>query len=192
MKPRSPVTSRGFTVAEMAIAVVVLTILALVAVPAFIKYQRKAKLSEALDMLDKIYKGAADYYTTPRFERHTASKLDCQFPDAQAQTPVEGSCCTGQDTDNDDRCDANPANWNSNTWSSLKFQISEAHYFVYSFTSNGLADTEAQFTAMANGDLDCDGVYSTFQRYGQGDPEAQDNECAIRGGAAVYTEQETE
>jgi prepilin-type N-terminal cleavage/methylation domain-containing protein len=185
-------SAKGFTLIELMIVVAILAILSVVAVPAFIKYMRKAKTSEAIDMLDKIYKGASDYYATPRVVKHTASKLDCQFPATQAQTPIEGSCCTSQDTNNDDRCDAKPSNWNSNTWNALKFQITEEHYFVYSFYNNDQTGGAAQFTATANADLDCDGGFSTFQRYGLGDPQASDNECAIRGGAALYTEKETE
>jgi hypothetical protein len=53
--------------------------------------------------------------------------------------------------------------WSDHTWSALSFQINDEHYFVYSFDSSGTL-TAANFTATANGDLDCDGTFSTFQR----------------------------
>lgn len=186
---------RGFTLIELMIVVAILAILSVVAVPAFIKYMRKAKTSEAIDMLDKIYKGASDYYSTPRVSENVASKLDCQFPADQGLTPVEATCCStygGKDTNNDDRCDPNPDTWTTLTWSALKFQITEEHYFQFSFDQNDKTKKDAQFTANAQADLDCDGEYSTFQRYGKGDPKATSGECSVVSAAALYTSNETE
>ena len=159
------------------------------------EYSRRAKTSEAIDMLDKIYKGAADYYSTPRVAESTASKLDCQFPRDQGPTPVSGNCCGslgGPDVDGDGRCDPDPDAWTTPTWSALKFQITEQHYCVYSFTTNGETGPNAQFTANANCDLDCDGTMSTFQRYGRADPRATRGECSIISAAALFTQNETE
>jgi len=187
-------SSKGFTLIELMIVVAILAILSVVAVPAFIKYMRKAKTSEAIDMLDKIYKGASDYYSTPRVSENVASKLECQFPADQGLTPIEASCCTGvgPDKNNDDRCDADPDLWTTLTWSALKFQISEEHYFRYAFDENGSKGKDAQFTAFATADLDCDGKYSTFQRYGKGDPKATKGECSIVSAAALFSSNETE
>jgi len=189
--------NKGFTLIELMIVVAILAILSVVAVPAFIKYMRKAKTSEAVDMLDKIYKGASDYYATPRVEENTASKLDCQFPADDGPTPVEQNCCSGgvgggKDTNNDDRCDTDPDQWSTATWSALKFQITEEHYFWYAFDWNDKTRTDAQFTADAHADLDCDGTVSTFQRYGKGDPKATSGECSIVSAAALFSQNETE
>ena len=157
-------------------------------------YTARAKTTEAIDQLDKIYKGAAIYFATPKIDR-TGRKLMCQFPADQPPTPVEGTCCGsrgGPDADNDNRCDAAWNHWDSDTWSALSFQITDQHYFVYAFDSNGLTGPEAQFTASAYGDLDCDGVMSTFQRMGFGDPGSTMAECSLQGSAAFYVEQETE
>lgn len=188
-------TNKGFTLIELMIVVAILAILAVVAVPAFIKYMRRAKTTEAIDEIDKIYKGAALYYTTPHVTQ-AGAKLECQFPASQGQTPVEGTCCssngmTGPDLTGDDRCDSDPALWNEDTWSALNFQMNDEHYFVYQFDSTGTL-TAAIFTATANGDLDCDGTFSTFQRMAWGDPEANKAECSLRGSAAFYVEKETE
>jgi prepilin-type N-terminal cleavage/methylation domain-containing protein len=187
--------ARGFTLIELMIVVAIIAILSVVAVPAFIKYMRKAKSSEAVDMLDKIYKGGATYYAEPRVQENTGSKLDCQFPASQSLTPVEGSCCAsggGPDANNDDRCDKDPDAWTTPTWSALKFQITEEHYFVLSFNQNDLTEADAQFTANAHADLDCDETWSTFQRYGKGDPKATKGECAIVSAAALFSNNETE
>ena len=189
-------TRKGFTLIELMIVVAILAILAVVAVPAFIKYMRRAKTTEAIDEIDKIYKGAAVYYTTPKIDQ-TGSKIECQFPQSQGVTPIEGTCCAslgGPDANGDDRCDGDPTAWDSieKVWSALSFQMNDEHYFVYSFYSNGLTLESAQFTAQANADLDCDGIQSTFQRLGFGDPQASKAECALQGSAAFFVENETE
>ena len=166
--------------------------LAAVGIPAFIKYMRRAKTTEAIDQLDKIYKGAAYYYTAPHIDGE-GRKLPCQFPATQAPTPA-GTCCGslgGPDKDGDGRCDANPNDWATLTWESLTFQMNDDHYFVYSFESSGVL-SNAQFTASAYGDLDCDGVMSTFQRIGFGDPKANFAECAMSGSPAFFVDNETE
>ncbi|MGM0576829.1 MAG: type IV pilin protein [Myxococcota bacterium] len=188
-------SDKGFTLIELMIVVAILAILAVVAVPAFIKYMRRAKTTEAIDQLDKIYKGAALYYTTPHVNA-AGEKLPCQFPQDVAATPTEGTCCStgglgGNDTNNDDRCDPDPDVWTQDTWSALSFQMNDEHYFVYAFDASGTLG-DAGFTATANGDLDCDAVQSTFQRMGFGDPQANNAECSLHGSAAFYVEKETE
>ena len=188
-------SSKGFTLIELMIVVAILAILAVVAVPAFIKYMRRAKTTEAIDELDKIYKGAALYYTTPHVNS-VGTKLECQFPSNQGVTPVEATCCStgglgGNDNNGDDRCDADPDVWTTDTWSSLNFQMSDEHYFVYAFDAEGTL-SDAGFTATAHADLDCDAVQSTFQRMAFGDPQANKAECALHGSAAFYVEKETE
>ncbi len=183
---------RGFTLIELMIVVAILAILAVVAVPAFIKYMRRAKTTEAIDQLDKIYKGAAVYYTTPKVTADGA-KIPCQFPANQGPTPIEAGCCSGQgaDTNNDDRCDSDAAIWSEPTWAALSFQMTDEHYFTYSYVSDGVL-ADAEMTARANADLDCDGIKSTFQRTAFGDPAATYAECSLTGSSAFYVEQETE
>ena len=140
-------------------------------------------------MLDKIYKGAAVYYSNQRIDS-AGKKLPCQFPAPVPPTPTGGSCCE-LDGNDDERCDSKPEEWDDPSWSALSFQMSDEHYFIYEFDSLGdLSD--AKMTASAYGDLDCDGVTSTFQKLAFGDPQATKSECSIRGAAAFYVENETE
>jgi hypothetical protein len=165
------------------------------AVPSFIREARRAKTSEAVYMLDKIYRGAVDYFTTPRINEETYEKLACQFPAPQTITPSPKGCCGslgGPDNNLDGRCDANPDHWTTATWSALKFQLTDPHYYVYTFDTNGKTGKEAQFTATAYGDLDCDGIWSTFQRFGKGDPQATSGECSVISAGGLFTNQEME
>jgi prepilin-type N-terminal cleavage/methylation domain-containing protein len=186
--------SKGFTLIELMIVVAILAILAVVAVPAFIKYMRRAKTTEAIDQLDKMYKGSAIYYSAPVVKQGSGEKILCQFPAAQGMTPVmtgKACCGAGLDTDADDRCDVDTSQWNTATWSALNFQMNDQHYFGYSYASEETLD-KAKFTATANGDLDCDGNLSTFQRYGYGDEAATRSECSMSGSSAFFKESETE
>ena len=184
---------KGFTLVELMVVVAILGILAVIAVPAFIKYMRRAKTTEVIDELDKIYKGAAYYYTAPHVKAN-GEKIFCQFPAVQGLTPAT-SCCdnvSGPDTDSDGRCDSNSLAWNTKTWSALTFQITDQVYFTYSWDWNARVMQDAQATANAHADLDCDGTYSTFQRLIFGDPLATYAECANRGSSAFFVDQETE
>jgi len=171
-------------------------VLGAVAVPAFIKYMRRAKTTEAIDQLDKMYKGAAVYYTAPIVARDTGARIPCQFPATVKPTPApEGRvhpCCGPKDADNDDRCDADPNAWTADTWSALNFQVNDPHYFFYEFESNGKTGSAAAFTAKAYADLDCDGTFSTFERYGYGDETSSNVECSMKGSSAFFKEKETE
>ncbi len=185
-------TQKGFTLIELMIVVAIIAILAVVAVPQFTKYMRSAKAAEANEMIDLIKKGSAAYYTTPRTAKDTGVKVYCQFPAKVGTTPTGASCCDIQnDADNDERCDSKPGNWNSASWSALKFAITDQHYFQYSYDSSGTLK-DAKYTATANGDLDCDGQMSTFQLVGNGDPAATAAECDQVGSAAIYRDNETE
>ncbi|MFH1532822.1 MAG: hypothetical protein ABIK09_19030 [Pseudomonadota bacterium] len=164
--------------------------LSAMAVPAFIKYMRRAKTAEAVDLLDKIYKGAADYYATPRVSME--GDLPCQFPVDSPLTPTALGCCDPSvDADGDCRCDANPAAWDMPGWAALKFEILDAHSFSYSFDSEGQGGG-AMFTAHAQADLDGDGNFSTFQRFGKGGLDNDWGQCGLSGGAALFTYNETE
>ena len=181
---------KGFTLVELMVVVAILGILAVIAVPAFIKYMRRAKTTEAIDELDKIYKGSAYYYTAPHISAN-GSKLWCQFPASQGLTPST-TCCGTLDANKDGRCDSNSLAWNTSTWAALSFQMTDEHYFVYSFASNGSTLNQAQATANAHADLDCDSTYSTFQRIIFGDPQAQYAECSQVGSSAFFVDNETE
>ena len=188
-------SKKGFTLIELMIVVAIIAILAVVAVPQFTKYMRSAKAAEATEMLDLIKKGSAAYYTTPITDP-SGTHIDCQFPITTAITPIGAtSCCPGaggHDTDTDDRCDANAGDWDNKTWSSLKFAITDQHYFVYQYLANTSSLSAALATGKAHADLDCDGILSTFSLALKGDPNATHAECDQVGTGAIFRENETE
>lgn len=140
--------------------ILIFPIMAAIAIPAFIKYIRAAKTAEVEDRLGQIARSAELYYGQQRVTAQ-GEPLPPQFPETTPVTPAR-SCAENADG----RCPPDPSAWSHPTWQALNFSISDRHYFRYRFVSNGTA-----FTARALGDLDSDGVFSTFERSGLGAPD---------------------
>lgn len=156
----------GFTLIEMLIVMAVIAILATIAIPSFNNYIRNSKTVEALESLNKVNVGARIYY---REERKAPNGITVgnQFPGGPAVLTPDVPCCESTTAP---KCPKNPSKWEQATWRSLKFQISDAHYYRYSFVSAG-TNTAATFTAAAFGNLDCDTQESSFRYLGRVDPE---------------------
>jgi type IV pilus assembly protein PilA len=142
------------------IVVAIIGILAAVAVPAFIKYVRRSKTTEATMNVRKLYDSSVSYYAFDHHSR-TGATLLRQFPDTVAATPAVNGCC-GQ---SGDKCPPNPAQWDTATWRSLNFSVDDPHNYWYTYESAN-PGANAQFTARASANLDCDAIYSTFERVG--------------------------
>jgi type IV pilus assembly protein PilA len=193
---RGNLKTRGFTLIELMIVVAILGILAAMAIPAFTKYIRRSKTSEALMNLRKIFDGSVAYYERD-FAGRFGQRIDQQFPGQNADrvgaTPGENFCC-GQGGQGADKC--LPQNsmvggvsvWDQPTWQALSFGIDDPHYFWYSYDSTGIG-VSSRFTARAEGNLNCsnDAVYSIFERVGGVGPQGQ-----VVGGAGVFSARETE
>jgi len=182
----------GFTLIELMIVVAILAILAVVAVPSFVKYMRRAKTTEAIQMLEHIFRGSVTYFSSPR-TNPDGTVADCMFPDDAPPTPADSCCEGGVDSDADGRCDAAAESvWAADAWQALSFQMTDHHYYVYSFASQGINDA-ATFSAQANGDLDCDGDLSTFKRSGLGVTSGgARGECSVRSSHSLFMSSETE
>lgn len=176
--------ARGFTLIEIMIVVAIIGILAAVAVPAFIKYIRRAKTVEATNNIRRLYDSSIAYYEAEHGDINQKI-LPRQFPSPQAVTPAKSACC-GQPGD---KC--NPATeaskWQTETWSALNFSVDDPFYFSYQYDSSG-TETAAKFQAWAFGDLDCDGEVSEFMRGGTIDATTKNP----TGGAGLYTKNEVE
>ncbi len=124
----------------MMLPAAIVGILAAVAVPAFMDYMKKSKASEATLELNKIAKSAKRYYGE-----------NSKFPIGDIAAPP--TCCGTPDN----KCAANPAEWQQGPWTELGFAIDEPHDYRYSYHSDGKT-----ITAKAIGDTDCDGQDAEF------------------------------
>lgn len=170
-------TRRGFTLIELMIVVAIIGLLAAVAIPAFEKSVRRSKTSEATINLRRIYDGAVTSYQSQQVDRGGLG-LAARFPDAVAPTPGENACCEANDRG---QCVGSAAAFVRPTWQQLQFSLDDPHYYWYVFDSEG-EGAGAQFTARASGNLNCDNVYSTFERIGFVDLLSGN----IQGGAGVF------
>ena len=155
----------GFTLIELMIVVAIIGILAAVAVPAFVKYIRKAKTVEATAGLDKIKVGSNSYFQADHYKTDNTLQ-EKLFPATQSETPA-GGCCAGATKP---KCTPVPSDWQTTTWNQLQFQMTEPHYYTYTYTAAG-SQTGATFTGVATGDLDCDTTNSLYTIRGIVDQE---------------------
>ncbi len=171
---------KGFTLIELMIVVAIIGILAAVAIPAFMKYIRRSKTSEATMNLRKLFDSSVSYFEAEHAARN-GNILARQFPASIDMTPAADFCSAGAEKFVPDE-----GAWMAATWQALNFALSDPHYYKYSYDSDGF-DKEARFTARANGDLDCDGTVSTFERVG-----TVDDHLNVVGGGGIFSKDELE
>ena len=129
------------------IFVAVSGVLAAVAIPAFMKYIKKSKTAEASQFLKKLSDSA-------RMVMAEGGRL----PASVGPTPPLGACCA-----QGEKCAPDQQLWEHPTWKALDFAMLDPHYYSFEFVNKGTS-----YEVKAYGDLDCDGVYSTFALPGGG------------------------
>ena len=154
----------GYTLVELMVVVCIIGVLAVVAIPAFMGYIKKSKTAEARELVRKIYEGARVYYQDPVVNTAgMGGPVPAMFPEPSlAATPALGTCCASGG-----KCNASADYWKNPTWVALAFAVPDPHYYHYAYTVSGNGADGATYYALAYGDLDCDGVYSTFRAIGQ-------------------------
>jgi hypothetical protein len=145
--------ARRFRPLELAIAFALVGSLLAVAVPTFVREVHASRFVEPVDGLQRIGAAAVLY--------GTGRAIGQAFPPSVALTPA---------TPPRGRCEADPSGtWDQPTWTALHFRPAPhdaPHCFAFSFESH-LAPTLSRFRAQAHGDLDGDGLSSTFEVTGQ-------------------------
>jgi len=165
----------GFTLIELMIVVAIVGVLAVLAVYGVRKYIANAKTAEAKNSLGQIGKDA-----TSAFEGERMS--GAILPEGQSTAVLRALCQTGaagagvpgapppaakyQST----KADWSPTSDVANNlgWPCLKFEMTQPQYYQYRYASDSAPGTTGTtFSATANGDLNGDGVASTFIMRGE-------------------------
>tara|TARA_B100000609_G_scaffold199668_1_gene206116 strand:- start:14065 stop:14670 length:606 start_codon:yes stop_codon:yes gene_type:complete len=163
MKLRNFKSKKGFTLIELMIVVAIIGILAAVAIPAFLRFIRKSKTSEAAINIKAIMDGAVAYFDDEHTDAN-GNPTAKQFPSPNLTTPSGTLCAGGQVL-----FAKNTSQWNVSPWKELKFGITKANYYKYAYTTTGTGKNST-FTVDASADLDCDGTASSYKQFATVDP----------------------
>jgi hypothetical protein len=135
---------RRFTPVELAIGVALVGSILAVAVPTFVREVHASRLVEPTDGLNRMSANAIAY-----------AEANHRFPDSAPMTPAVPP--RGKKEADP------PGTWDTPAWKALDFRPApEGAPHAYSFAFDAPKPSEA-FVARARGDLDGDGLLSTFE-----------------------------
>jgi hypothetical protein len=144
---------RALTPVELAVAVSLGGTVAATMIPTFLRNVHASRLSEPVDGLRRIAARAS--------LRASGLPTESAYPESGPFTPTA--------TPRGELVLDPPGTWDAPTWRALDFAFDAPHAYSFAFESSNSA-VHSTFTARARGDLDGDGVTSSFSISGSVEP----------------------
>lgn len=148
------------------IVVAIVGVLAALAIYGVRKYMLNSKTAEAKNSLGQL---AKDAQTSYQRESMASAILSASGSTGvvnnlcdSASSPIPGSVPAGA------KYQSSAAEWSADKgtpgkgFACLKFSMSDAQYYMYTYKADGIGGSSQSFTAIANGDLDGNSTTSTF------------------------------
>jgi hypothetical protein len=147
---------RALTPVELAVAVSLGGTVAATMIPTFLRNVHASRLSEPVDGLRRIAARAS--------LRASGLPTESAYPESGPFTPAA--------TPRGELVLDPPGTWDAPTWRALDFAFDAPHAYSFAFESANSA-AHSTFTARARGDLDGDGVTSSFSISGSVEPGSE-------------------
>lgn len=136
-------------------------VLSAVGMYALARYVRHGKTIEAVEAVNRLGTRAAEYFdASDATQPAGAAKQDAHAmrhfpPSSRASVPPDKESVRGQ------RYQSKLADWSGSPWKELRFNLVEPQSYRYNFHAQGTGGS-ARALVTAEGDLDGDGIRSTF------------------------------
>ena len=160
---------QGFTLIELMIVVAIIGILAVLAIYGVRKYMANAKTAEARNSLGQIGKDQSAEFEKESMGGATLSPtgtagVSRSLCATSVAVPTAATSIQGKKYQSSQAEGADWGTGNSTTgWPCLKFSMDAPQYYMYSFATVNPSAAAGTFKAFANGDMNGDGVLSTFE-----------------------------
>lgn len=152
----------GLTLIELSSIIVIVIVLLFIFISWFSSYRIKTKTSEARTNLTIIFDAEVLYYQHSQPEN---TDPDSEIPNTKVFLPLSSQPIqpglTAQDGD-----------FTHGDWALLNIKINNPVYYSYSVSTKGEGNN-ANFTAVARGDLDGDGHFSRWELKGKSNSDGE-------------------
>jgi type IV pilus assembly protein PilA len=141
------------------IVVAIIGVLAALAIYGVRKYLANAKSAEARTAVGRIAKDAASAW-----ERETmaAGTMALAGVGDIARALCDDAARVPTDVPQNQKYQSTPGDWRTGGWPCLRFSMDGPQYYSYTY----IQDTATTFTALAEGDLNANGINSEFRMTG--------------------------